>query len=224
MSRQTCQIRGRQTCRREFAGSIDDSQLRTGLLNYVDLESVKVAIREKKGAKVARLAGTGELTHSQRSWAYTQAARLLLESDRDFALLLLQKAIDEAERIGASDSDASFALINVANQFLTIDRARVWELLNKTIKFANATEDFTGDDIQMPKSSMIPTNGSARFTKLPANDFNFARLLRALADNDLFRAIEVARTFKYDAPRAYATIAIARAVLEKPRATTTATN
>lgn len=201
---------------RDFAGSIDDSQLRTEILNYVDLQSVKFAIREKEGRTVARLAETGELTHTQRSWSYTQASRLLLESDRDFALLLLQKAVDEAERVGGSDSDASFALINVANQFLAFDRARLWEVVNKTIRFANATEDFTGDDIQMPKSSMVVERNGARFTKLPDSDFNFSRVLRALAEDDLFRAIELAKTFKYEAPRAYATLAIARAVLDRP--------
>ena len=210
---------------REFAGHIDDSEVRPKMLNYVDLEFVKLAIRENRGAKVAHLAGTGELTHSQRSWAYTQAARLLLESDRDFALLLLQKAVDEADRVGASDSDASFALINIANQFIAIDRARVWELVNQTVKFANETEDFTGDDMQTPKSSMLATNGGARFTRLPASDFDFARVLRALAEDDLFHAIEVAKNFKYDAPRAYATLAIARAVLDKvPQTKTTAKN
>lgn len=201
---------------REFAGSIEDAEFRTQILNYVDLQFVKFAIREKKGGTVARLAETGELTHTQKSWSYTQAARLLLESDHDFALLLLQKAVDEAERIGPSDSDASFALINIANQFLAIDQARVWEVVNKTIRFANATEDFRGDDIQMPKSSMVAERNGARFTKLPDSDFNFSRVLRALAEDDLFRAIELAKTFKYEAPRAYATLAIARAVLDRP--------
>lgn len=209
---------------REFAGCIDDSQFRAKILNYVDLQSVKAAIREKNAAEVARLAGTGELTHTQRSWSYTQAARLLLESDREFALLLLQKAVDEAERVGASDSDASFALINVANQFLAIDRARVWELLNKTIRFANATEEFTGDDIQMPQSSMLVERNGARFTKLPESDFNFARVLRALAEDDLLRSIELVKTLRYDAPRAYATLAIANSVLDKPQARTSANN
>jgi len=209
---------------REFAGNIDNSQFRTEILNYVDFESIKIAIREKNGAEVARLARTGELTHAQRSWSYTQAARLLLKSDRDLALQLLQKAVDEAENLGASDPDASFALINIANQFLTIDRSRVWELFNKTIKFANATEDFTGDDIRMPNRSMIATKNGVRFVKLPDSDFNFSRVLRALAEDDLFRSIELVKTFKYDAPRAYATLAIAKAILDKPRATTAAKN
>jgi hypothetical protein len=87
--------------------------------------------------------------------------------------------------------------------------------VNKTIRFANATEDFSGDDIQMPKSSMVVEKNGARFTKLPDSDFDFSRVLRALAEDDLFRAIEVAKTFKYEAPRAYATLAIARAVLDR---------
>jgi hypothetical protein len=47
-------------------------------------------------------------------------------------------------------------------------------------------------------------------------------VLRNLALDDLFRSIELAKGFKYDGPRAYATLAIAKAVLEKP--TTTAKN
>ena len=209
---------------REFADAIDDSRLRNDIRNYVDLELIKFAIRKKSGVEVAQLAGAGELTHIQRSWSYTQAARLFLESDRDRALDLFQKASDEAERIDADDPDATFALINVASQFLAIDHSRAWEVLNKTVKFANSAEDFTGDDILKPKGSMIVTANGTRFVRLPDSDFNFSRLLRALAHDDLFRSLELAKSFKYEAARAYATLAIARAVLEKPIDTTTAKN
>jgi len=173
---------------------------------------------------VVQLAGAGELNHLERSWSYTQAAHLLLESDRDQALDLLEKATDEAERINADDADASFALINVANQFLAVDHSRAWEVMNKTVKFANSAENFTGDDFHMPSGDMIVTNNGTRFTRLPDADFNFSRVLRALAQDDLFRSLELAKGFKYDATRAYATLAIARAVLEKPTGTVTAKN
>jgi hypothetical protein len=173
---------------------------------------------------VAQLAGAGELTRIQKSWAYTQAARLLLESDHDGALDLLQKAIDEAERMDADDPDATFAMIGIATQFLTADRVRAWELLSKTVKFANAAEDFTGDDIRMPKRSMLVTKSGTRFVHLPDDDFNFSRVIRALAQDDLFRSMELAKSFKYDGPRANATIAIAKAILEKPAVMTTAAN
>ena len=208
---------------REFADSIENVQSRARVRNYVDLELVKFAIRKKNAADVVQLAG-GELNRIQRSWSYTQAARLLLESDRDRALELLEKATNEAERMDAGDPDASFALINVANQLLAIDHSRAWEVLNKTVKFANSAEDFTGDDIHMPSGSMISTKHGTRFTRLPDADFNFSAVLRALAQDDLFRSLELAKSFKYEAVRSYATLAIARAVLEKPPGTAAAKN
>jgi hypothetical protein len=209
---------------REFADSIEKSQFRTKIRNYVDVELIKFAIRKKNAADVLQLAGDGELNHIQRSWSYTQAARLLLESDCDRALELLEKATDEAERIDADDRDASFALINVANQFLAIDHSRAWEVMNKTVKFANSAEDFTGDDFHMPSGSMIVTQNGTRFVRLPDADFNFSRVLRALAQDDLFRSLELVKGFKFDATRAYATLAIARAVLDKSASTVTAKN
>jgi hypothetical protein len=207
---------------REFADSIEDSRFRADIRNYVDVELVKFAIRKKNAGEVVQLAGSGELTHIQRSWSYTQAARLLFESDRDRALNLLEKATDEAERINADDPDASFALINVANQFLAIDHARAWEVMNKTVKVANSAEEFTGDDIHMPSGGMIVTNNGTRFVRLPDADFNFSHVLRALARDDLYRSIELAKGFKYESVRAYATLAIARAVLDKPSGSVTA--
>jgi len=201
---------------REFADSIDEGELRTHVRNYVDLELVKFAVRKNNVGDVIQLVNTGELTHIQKSWSYTQAARLLFESERERALELLQKAVDEAEQIDVSNPDASFALINVANQFLAVDRSRAWEVFNKTVKFANSSENFTGDDIHMPSGSMIATKNGTRFVRLPETDFNFSRVLRALAQDDLFRSLELAKSFKYDATRAYAMLAIARAVLDKP--------
>ena len=209
---------------RDFADSIENAPLRTDIRNYVDLELIKVAIRKKNAVDVVQLAVTGELTHIQKSWSYTQAARLLFESERDRALELLQKAIDEVERMAADDPDASFALINVANQFLAIDHSRAWEVLNKTVKFANSSEDFSGDDIRTPSWSMIATKNGTRFIRLPDADFNFSRVLRALAQDDLFRSLELAKSFKYESARAYATLAIARAVLEKPAGTVATKN
>ena len=209
---------------REFADSIEEPQLRARIRNYVDLELIKFAIRKKDAVEVVQLAGAGELTHIERSWSYTQAARLMLETERERAVELLQKATDEAERIDAGDRDASFALLNIANQFLAVDHSRAWEVFNKTVKVANSSENFTGDDIHMPSGSMIVTKNGTRFVRLPETDFNFSRVLRALAQDDLYRSLELAKSFKYEAARAYATLAIARAVLDKPAAMARANN
>jgi len=97
-------------------------------------------------------------------------------------------------------------------------------VMNKTVKFANSAEEFTGDDFHMPSGDMIVTNNGTRFTRLPDADFNFSRVLRALAQDDLFRSLELAKGFKYDSTRAYATLAIAKAVLEKPAGVVAAKN
>jgi hypothetical protein len=204
---------------RDFADSIADAKFRAQVRNYVDLELVRFAIRKKESAAVVQLASAGELSHIQRSWAYTQAARLL-ESEHERALDLLQKATDEAARIDAGDPDASLAMIGIANQLLASDRVRVWELLNKTVKLANSTQEFTGDEIASPKSSMLVTRSGTKFIHLPNGDFNLSRALRVLADEDLVRSVELAKSFKYESARANATLAIARAVLEKPAAMT----
>ncbi len=206
---------------RDLADSIDESKFREKVRHYVDFEFVKFAIRKKEARDVAQLAKTGELTHTERSWAYTQAARLLPDSEHERALELLQEATDEARHIDAGDSDRAFALIGVANQLLTADRVRVWDMLSEAVKAANSTEDFPGDDIRMPKWTMLVTRSGTRFSRMPVEDFSLSRVLRSLAQDELERSVELAKGFKYDAPRANATLAIARAILEKPTANST---
>ena len=203
---------------RDLADSIDESKLRTEIRRYVDFEFIKFAVRKKEAREVAQLAKTGELTHTQRAWGYTQAAGLLMDSQHERALDLLQEAIDEARRIDAADSDRAFALVSITNQMLTADRPRAWDLLIEVVKAANSAEDFAADDFKTPKRSMLVTRSGTRFSRMPAEDFNFSRVLRSLVQEDLERAVEVAKGFKYEATRAHATLAIGRAILEKPTA------
>lgn len=201
---------------RDLADSIDESKLRAEVRHYVDFEFVKFAIRKKDAGEVAQLAKAGQLTHIERAWAYLRAGRLLPDSQHERALDFLQEATDEARRIDAGDSDRAFALVSITNQMLTADRPRAWDLFLEVVKAANSVEDFAGDDFKMPKRYMLATRSSTRFIRMPDEDFNFSRVLRSLAQDDLERAVELARGFKYDATRANATLAIARSVLEKP--------
>ncbi len=208
---------------RDLADSIDESKFRERVRHYVDFEFVKFAIRQKDAVEVTQLAKGSELNHTERAWAYTQAARLLPDSQHERALGFLQEATEEARRIEASDSDRAFALIAVANEMLTADRARAWEILVEAVKAANSTEDFAGDDSATPKRSMLVTKSGTRFIKLPAEDFSLSRVLRSLAQDDLERSVELAKGFKYEATRASATLAIARAIFDQ-KVTNTAKN
>lgn len=61
----------------------------------------------------------------------------------------------------------------------------------------------------------INTNGARINFFGTAEDFDLLAVFRVLSRADLLRAIQVAKGFTGEAPRAVATLAIARAVLEK---------
>jgi hypothetical protein len=55
------------------------------------------------------------------------------------------------------------------------------KVLERVSNDSDSSEDFTGDDIHMPSGGMIVTSNGVRFIRLPDADFNFSRVLRALA-------------------------------------------
>jgi hypothetical protein len=197
---------------RDVSEKIDDSARRDEVRRYVDFELVQIAIRKKKASEAARLAETGLLTHTQRGWAYTQAARLLLGSERDRALQLLQQATDEIQRIEASTPDRPLLLAGVATQLIGADRIRAWQIISDAVSAANATESFTGEN---QISSMMFTKGGAKLTSFGSEGAGLSGIFRLLAKDDLYRSIDLAKNFKNDAPRATATLAIASTLLSK---------
>ncbi|HEU4511424.1 MAG TPA: hypothetical protein VFR78_24560 [Pyrinomonadaceae bacterium] len=62
----------------------------------------------------------GQLTASQRSFGYIEAARLSLDSGVQ-ALELLEKAIEEALRAEASKPDRALLLTGIANRLIEVD-------------------------------------------------------------------------------------------------------
>jgi hypothetical protein len=197
---------------REVADKIGDSDRRTQVRQYVDFEFVQRAIRKKDAAETTRLARTGQLTHTQRAWAYTQAARLLLDSQGERALQLLQDATEEVGRIDGNAPDRAVLLVGVARQFLTADRVRAWETMGAAVKAANLAEDFTGENVL--QSAMF-TRGGVKFISIGGEDFSLSGVFQALAKDELDRSADLAKSFQNDAPRAAATLAIASGILEK---------
>jgi hypothetical protein len=207
---------------RELVDKIEDTELRKQVRAYTDFQWTQLAIRNKDAVEIARLAKTGELTSVQRVWAYTRAARLVAQSERARAVELLESALAEARRISPSDSDRARALTAVASGFVELDQVRSWETLNETVKAANGADNFTGEDSRI--SSMLRTKQMVVIENSNAEDFDLMAAFRPLARNDLFRAIQLAKTFTGESPRAVATLAIARSILEKREPAAAATN
>jgi hypothetical protein len=197
----------------DLADKIDDSDRRAQLRRYVDFELVRFAIRRKEPSEVARLAKAGELTHTQRSWAYVQAARLLMNSERSRSLQFLEDAADEARRIKGDDPDRACLLISVATQFVIADHVRAWEIMSEAVEAANSSEGFTGEDMQL--RFPIATRDGIKISSIGGEEFALAGVLRLLAKDDLYRSIDLAKSFKNVAPRANATLAIASTILDK---------
>jgi hypothetical protein len=199
---------------RDIAKSIDDSSLRDQVRRYVDFGLVQAAVSSKKTEEIIRLARTGELVRIWRVWAYLQAARLLMNSDRPRALSILDDAATEARRIDVSDPDRARALTAIATQLVSPDSVHAWETLNEAVQAANSAESFNGEDTHI--NAQVWTREGPKIRSVNVEDFGLRVILRALAKEELERSIELAKSFKNEKPRAIAILTIADGALEKP--------
>ena len=198
---------------KDLVDKIENAELRKSVKAYTDFQLVQVAIRNKDVAEVTRLVKSGDLTSVQKVWALTSGAKLVIAAERSRAADMLEEALAESRRISASDPDRARALTAVAVGIGEIDRVRAWEILGEVVKAANTAEAYTGEDSRI--SSRLQTKFMVVMSNSTAEDFDLLAVFRHLARADLLRAIQLAKTFTGEAPRAVATLAIARSVLEK---------
>jgi hypothetical protein len=100
----------------------------------------------------------------------------------------------------------------VANALKVVDPERVWDATFDAVKAANSAEGFTGEDGGLIMKFQSKGQSSVHTSDVP--DFDLNGIFRDLATRDYDRAVELARGFQAEGPRAVATIAIARAILE----------
>ena len=197
---------------RDYISKIDDLETRKQAQAYMDGTLAFYAISKKKTDQALELVQKGELTHVQKAWVLTQVAKILAPADKDKAAELVEEAAAEARRIDVSDPSRPQALIAVANALKAIEPARAWDATFEAVKAANSAEGFTGEDGEMVLKFQSKNQSSVHTNDIP--DFDLEGIFRDLADQDYERAVELARGFEAEGPRAIATIAIARAVLE----------
>src|SRR5438552_2602367 len=200
---------------RDYVAKIEDTDLRQKARAYIDFTMTMRAVDKKDTDVVLELERNGELTQAQKAWALTQAAKLIGKTDQEKALMLLDEETTKARRIEASDDDRPRAFTAVLCAYLIIDRPKAWDALFDAAKGANSAETFTGED-GVRKVSLV-TKGSSSIRSSSTRDFDIAPIFGDLAHDDYSRAVELARLFEREAPRAGATIAIARAVLEEKK-------
>jgi hypothetical protein len=198
---------------KDLVDKIENTELRKSVKAYTDFQLVQLAVRRKDVPEITRLVKNGDLTSIQKVWALTSAAKFVLAAERSRATDLLDEALAESRRISGSDPDRARALTAVAVGLAEIDRVRAWEVLSEVVKAANGADAYTGEDSRV--AARLQTKMMVVVSNSTAEDFDLLAIFRHLARADLLRAIQLAKTFTGEAPRAVATLAIARTVLEK---------
>jgi hypothetical protein len=197
---------------REFASKIEDPELRKEFGAYMDGQLLNYHVNKKQNDQALELIHKGEIKPLHRIWALTRIAKELVKTDRDTAVQLVEEAAIEARRVEVSDMGRPQGLVAVANALQVIDPPRVWDATFDAVKAANSAEAFTGEDgglilqFQSKHQSSVNTND--------APEFDLEGIFKELANLDYEKAVELARGFEREGPRAVATIAIARAILE----------
>jgi hypothetical protein len=201
---------------RDFTEKIEEIELRKKARPYVDMNLAMSAVEKKDTEKALTLVAKGELSHIQRVWLLTQTAKALPPEDHEKAMDIIAEAATEARRIDVSDPDRPRALVAVANAFLATDRGRAWETMLEVAKASNSAEGFNGEDGRLEMRLQSKNMTSIRTSTV--DDFNLPGVFRAMAQDNATQAIEIARSFEREGPRATALIAIARTLLsDKPK-------
>lgn len=201
---------------RDYASRIEESGFRKQAQAWVDWSLAVSAIQKKKTDLALELNRTGEFTHIQRVWILTQAAKLFAKAERAKALSLVDAATAEARRIDGGDLDRPRGLFAVADALRVVDPARVSEAIFEAVKAANSTDGFTGEGGMITQT--MHAREQIRINPQNIPEFDIEATFSALATDDYQRAVELARGFQAEAPRANATIAIARSMLREPGA------
>jgi hypothetical protein len=200
---------------RDYVSKMENTELRKQAQAFVDGELAVYFVEKKQPDQALELVHKGELTQIIKTWALAQTAKLLAKTDKDKAMEVVEEAANEARRIDVSDANLPRALVGVANALKVVDPGRVWDATFDAVKAANSAEGFTGEDGEIVLMFQSKSGSSVHTNDAP--DFDLEGIFKDLALQDYDRAVELARGFQGEGPRAVVTIAIARAILEPKR-------
>jgi hypothetical protein len=200
---------------RDLVEKIEDAETRKGVRTWIDYMMIRSAINQKRPDEALLLIRKTELPRVLRAHFLTKVASLKGNPAPAEARDLLEEALTEARRLDSDTPDRAFSLIALLRQFSFLDRTRTWELLSETIKTINGVPDFTAERGQANLS--LEGKFSIRFGVELATAEDLTEVFRQLAEQSFYQALDVSKSFRADAPRALATIAVARTVLvEQP--------
>ncbi len=202
---------------REFSAKIEDPDLKKDVSTFVDFILVSKALQSKDLEKALQLTRTGELSHLQRAWAYSEIAALLKSSVPDDSMTLILEAGREAERMGVTSPECAEAWVAVARRAVEIDPTGKWYKVLEAIKAVNRVSDYTGEENEI--SVGFQSQNNIIKMQVAAPTISLSALVARLAEDDIYRAVATAKNVTSESPRALAILAGARVAFEKGIAT-----
>jgi hypothetical protein len=197
---------------RQFAGKIEDDNLRGRARSFTDFVVVRKAINKRDVETALGIVRNGYLSSLHRVWTIAEIVRLTRNTDSAGATELLEDANAEAHRIALGEPDRVYALSCIATAFFAIDHFRSWSVASDVIKAANAVPGFTGDDTKL--SARLRSRNLVAMISAEEPSFNIANLFRLLAKDDLQLALSTVNGLSGEPSRATASLAVARSILD----------
>jgi len=198
---------------------ISDSTLRADLLQWLYFQRATRAVENKQFDEAERLTSKVE-GQEQRAFLHAQIAKGLLNRDATHAREVLDEAITEAQKAGATVF-AARTLLTAANLYSKIELSRSIEVLADAVQCINRIEspDFVSDDQTMKKSPERKRRGgkyggeyALRFY-MPGLDPESA--FREMAKIDFNTSLVQSSSLKDKFQRAMSTLALAEVCLQQ---------
>jgi hypothetical protein len=199
----------------DFVDKIEDSETRNGVRKFVDYNFIRTLLQKKRADEAIASLRKADLPHTLRAHFLTRAGGLVGEKDQVRASQLLEEALTETRRIDTATPERASCLVALLAQFSKINKARNWELLSETVKAANAVPDFTGENGQTTLT--LEGKFSIRMGVELSSPTDLAQVFESLTKEDFYQALDAARSFSGDAPKALAMISVGRAIFEKKK-------
>ncbi len=194
----------------DWASKIEDTDTRKGVTTFVNYSLILGLVRKKQTDQALQLIAKLDLPHTLRSNFLVRTAAQVIDTDRVRGAEIIDEALAETRRI-ESAAERTYSLVGLLVQMSKLNKTRTWELLSETVRNANSVSDFTGEagrtTLRLEGKIGIQTS-----TELAGPD-DFSNLFQRLASEGFYQALDVAKTLRGEAPRAVATIAVAKSVL-----------
>jgi hypothetical protein len=211
---------------RSAALEIEDSDLRRAALSFIAVTQIADLLRafgddkEEDFDGMARFVRKSDVPPLASAWGLAQAAVIAKrKGDVKSARALLDEAVTYAARTPAGTWQRMAAYTAIARLALQIDIQRAWQIMPEVIGAANACENLVGDEDSIDIDT-VGNDGDENVEQLniESDVFRIDGLFEAMAQLDYEKALISARSLGRELPRAFASLAISKAMLKNDKA------